>query len=173
MSNVVFIINVIENKNSGMSDVFVFDDVDDVNLKLEEITYGHTNYENIEVFSGIIIPSEHIPASFDGTIPHILIQNPDRVFDETVSDEAYFFKSSSDPKVVTEKIEELMAVDDLFFSSYAVESPVIGIEDVKLFFGYAMLPVLQIIEESVDEEVFERLEKIKDAATNIKNKIEK
>jgi hypothetical protein len=172
MVDTVYIVTVTEEKDSSFCEVFVFHDIGKANLKLEELTYGTIDEEiltSITIYTGILLPASCLPASFDGTAPYIFIRNPDRVHDDSVSEEAYFWKSKSDPKLVAEKIEDIVG-KELFGSLHEDILPSqISIDDIRLFLGYPMVPIIQVSETDFDEEVMDRFEKIKDDIFNIIN----
>lgn len=132
------------------SEIFEFTNLDDTNIKLDELTFGDTDTENINVYKGFVISAKYIPDSFNGLIPYIYIPI-------SKNNEGIFIKVSTNVEAVIKKVEYLMSKTEL---------KNLNIDNVYLFFGEKLTPSLQIIDISIDEELVER-------AKNLKIKTEK
>jgi len=156
MGKQVFLIVINEDEEEVFTELFEFPTLEATNCKLEDLTYGNLDDESIHIYHGMMTSPEFIPKSLNGTAPFIIVMNPDRFLSNADSSEVLFFKGSSDPKILMEKIEDLLSSDDFF----PLATSKVKTSDIRLFFGYKMIPVLQVTESSLDDEVIDRAEKI-------------
>lgn len=168
----VFIVVAFASENSDVAEISIVASIMEVNNKLEELTYGNIQEELIKVYSGVIMSCLHLPKSFHGIIPHILVvekpkfselmDNLSDIYDDDYMslgydylygdiEDAKFISGPPDQQYMAEKIEKLVTEDN------------IKIDDILLFFGHELIPVLQVSADSYDddEEIVTRLSDIK------------
>ena len=165
MNDYVFLITeqVEEDAEEFSRDVFEFNTLDDVNFKLDELTFGEVDSTDLLVYQGVLIPAIYIPDKLNGLIPYIYIKNPERANDPTFKDDAVFIKASKNINKTTSIIEELLKNAYLFLN---INESFVSIEDVYLFFGEELLLSLQIIDSNIDEEVLSRAMALKKSINN-------
>lgn len=154
----VFIITI--DNGEGFVELHECASIMDMNLLLETITYGDMdNYDNIEMYHGIILPCDLIPDTFNGQTPYLIIKNPENEINQNTMNEACFIKMPSNTKTVRKKIEQLIWENNAFIVLTEIEIK-LKINHISLFFGYKLSPIMQAPEEYIDEEVIKRLKKL-------------
>lgn len=136
-------------------DIYIYDSIEEVNDRLEDLTFANLDPDLNKIYHGVLISGRTIPESFQGCTPYIVIKNPERYEVSVLEHEAMFLKESCSPDKVAETITTILTGDNIFSN----DSTPIRIEDVFVFFGREVIPVLQITEAAVfeDEEFSERV----------------
>ncbi len=137
-------------------DLYIYESMEEVNDQLEDLTFANIDLNNNKVYHGVLIPGHTIPESFQGCTPYIIVKNPERYEVSVLENEATFLKESCSPDKVVDTITTILTGDNIFNN----DSIPIKIEDVFVFFGIEVIPVLQIVESAVfqDEEFCDRID---------------
>ena len=169
----VFLVVAYAAENSDSAEVFIVPSIAEVNMKLEELTYGNTRDESIKVFNGVITSSLNLPSSFHGVIPHILIAMKPK-FSETMEELA--MDSEDDDYLILGDDQLYKELEEAFFASGPpdqagmiekietfVDEGGVKIDDILLFFGYELVQIAHVSEDNYDddEEMIVRLGSIK------------
>lgn len=170
----VFLLVAYTSAEVNSAEVCILPSIAEVNMKLEELTYGNINDESIKVYNGIITSSLHLPTSFHGMIPHILIAKSPK-FSDTIKKLSLEYED--DDYMVLGDDQLYTDIEDALFISgppdqlgminkieMLVDKDGINIDDILLFFGYELVPIVQVSEDSYDddEEIIMRLNNIKE-----------
>ncbi len=138
-----------------------------VNHKLEDISWSNLDENNVRIYHGVMVSAMFIPNNFKGCTPYIIIKNPDCNSSPALDNEYFFKKVPGGPEKIAEEIEKALTAKDLFISSYYMYPIQLSIHNVKLFLGYRLGAVFQVMPEAEDDETIDRLEKL---AKDIKTK---
>jgi len=157
MRNEVFLITVNEDLEDVATEVFIFKQLETCNFKLSDISWGNLDDDNIRVYHGILVTANFIPENFKGCTPYIMIKNPEGDVYPELANEHMFKKITANSSTVATTIQTLLDDDDLFAYGNYTHQLVPTIEDVQLFFGQKYSPIFQIAEETIDEEIIDRL----------------
>lgn len=139
-------------------DLYICDSLEEVNDQLEDLTFANLDPENNKTYHGVLISGHTIPDSFQGCTPYIIVKNPERYEISVLENEAMFLKESCSPDKVAETITNILNGDNIFDN----DSTPITIDDVFIFLGRELIPVLQIVESAIfhDEEFCDRIERM-------------
>jgi len=168
MAKEVFLVTINEDLANVATEVYIYNSLAMANYKMGDVSWANLDEENVRMYHGVIIPATFLPNSFKGCTPRILIKNPEGYNDIGLENDYYFSKVPSDPAELAKTIEKLLDDDELFISaSYHVRREH-TMAEVELFLGTSIMPVFQVMDESVDEEIIERLSSLVDEikATN-------
>jgi len=154
-SKEVFVIVSDASGDEIIKDIYVYEGIEEVNSCLEDLTFANLDPEGNKIYHGALIPGHTIPESFQGCTPYIIIKNPERYHISVLENEAMFLKEECSPDKVANTITSLLTGSNVFSD----DSIKLDIEDIYIFFGREVLPVLQITEDSVfeDEEFADRV----------------
>jgi hypothetical protein len=157
MDNEVFLLTINEDEEDVATEVFKFKDLETCNYKLNDLSWGNLDDDNIRIYHGVLSSATFLPESFKGCTPYIVIKNPEGDVTPVLAHEHVFKKVPSDPAIVAINIQTLLEDDELFISSTYLQQIQPTIYDVQIFFGRRVSPVFTILEENLDEEVMYRL----------------
>ena len=127
------------------------------NYKLHDVFYRNLNKVDVSIYQGVLIPATFIPESFNGISPYLVIRNPleDNEFESKC--EIYFKKQSTYAINLISVIQNLLEENSLFGLTKMSKTK-LTIQEVFIFLGRKIRPILYIPHDELDEELIERAE---------------
>lgn len=172
----VFLIMLGEEKEE--TEMYICASVDEANSILEDESFGNATSGIIKIYQGVLVPANFIPNNLKACTPYIVIfrdgQVPTEIdiYNGEEIKTVYFEKVNRSNSIeVTDKIQELMEFNPL-------EKPTeykkfrTKIENIRLFFGHQIQPVLNIAEINLDEELIHRVSNLALEMKNYNKEIE-
>ena len=163
----VFILTLYEDAAHSSTEIFSFSTLDELNDYLAAESYGDTDSGGYKVYHGVTTEAKFIPNSLNGCTPFIIIRNPTGKTNKVYADQVHFEKVSGGVENLTRRIEILLKEQKYDF--YSNNKP--SINDVRLFFGHELKMILKVSEDSLDEELIERVSGLSETITEHNKKV--
>jgi len=148
----IFILTEYENTQST-TELYVFDSLQELNDYLAVESINVSNMDTYKVYHGVSVLANFIPDNLSGCTPYIVIRNPKGKTVKSLENECHFEKAKGGVVELVKRIEELLKEEKYEFHS---DDPP-AIEDVRLFFGQEVKLALTVADDTIDEEVIERV----------------